>query len=750
VYLAAWLVGAAARWSASGFFTMKTNMALSLVIAGAALLLVEPRRTSPVRRAVGMVLAAVVVLIGTLTLVEHIFQTDLGIDQLLATEPPGAVATARPNRIGPPGSLSLMLLGVGLVALAVRWRFACFFALATMIVVLLPAVGIVSGVVQFYREAVSGIAWPTIIALLLLSAGIHIGQGPEGALGLTWRNDPGGRLLRELLPAVVLAPIALEMLMRLGERLGLYGHAIRGGILLMGVIVVMSALLWRGAWHLSAEAAHGREAEAEVRWRSDLLSLVHDAILVWSPAGGIEAWNQGAQELYGYTAADAVGRSPHALLRTQASRSVPVIEEEVRSIGWWEGEVRHQTKDGREVVVSSKLRLVEGIDGRERVLEVNRDVTSRKQMEDELREANRRKDEFLGLLSHELRNPLAPIRNSLYVLEHAEPTGQQARRAKEVIGRQVGHLARLVDDLLEVTRITRGKVQLRRARLDLGELAHRTGEDHRDLLKQRGLHFAIHTPNQPVWVDGDETRLAQVIGNLLRNAAKFTPTGERVTLEVVAAAGTADLHVLDTGSGIAPAVIGRLFEPFVQAEQTLARAEGGLGLGLALVKGIVELHGGSVEARSGGEGQGAEFVVHLPIVPAPEPKPADPTAVPAAHQVLRVLVVDDNADAAESLAELVRMHGHEVEVAYDGPTAIAKAIAAVPDLVLCDIGLPGMNGYEVARALRSDPALATTRLVAISGYAQPEDVERATEAGFVGHISKPPDPAALERYLIPT
>jgi PAS domain S-box-containing protein len=750
VYLVAWLVGAAARWSASGVLTVKANMALSLVMAGAALLLVEPKRTAPVRRAVGIVLAALVVLVGTLTLVEHVFRIDLGIDQLLAEEPAGASGTLRPNRIGPPGSASLMLLGLGLLTLAAKRRFACYFAVATIIIVLVPAVGFLSGVVQFYGQGVTGIAWPTVVGLLLLSIGVHLAEGPHGALGLVWRDDPGGRLLRQLLPAAVLAPLGFEILIRAGQYRGLYPDPMGEGMVLIGIILFMSGLLWWSAGSLSAKAAQGRVAEAEARWRGDLLDAVHDAILVWSPAGGIEAWNQGAQELYGYTAAEALGRNSHELLRTQAPRPLPTIELELRSIGWWEGELRHRTKDGREVVVSSKFRLVQGIDGREQVLEVNRDITKRKEMEDELRESSRRKDEFLGLLSHELRNPLAPIRNSIYVLEHAEPIGEQANRAKEVIARQVGHLTRLVDDLLEVTRVTRGKVQLRRARLDLGELARRTGEDHADVLKERGLRFAIHTPDQPVWVDCDETRLAQVIGNLLHNAAKFTPAGGRVTLAVVAGEGTAELHVVDTGSGIAPALIGRLFQPFVQAEQSLARSEGGLGLGLALVKGLVELHGGSVEARSGGEGQGAEFVVRLPSAPAPESRPAGPSSARPAHRALRVLVVDDNADAAESLAELARMYGHAAEVAYDGPTAIAKATAMVPDLVLCDVGLPGMNGYDVARALRSDPRLRATRLVAVTGYAQADDVERAAQAGFVGHISKPPDPAVLERYLTPT
>jgi len=748
MYLAAWSAGAAARWSASGVITMKTNMALSLVLAGVALLLVEPKRTTATRRVIVMLLAAVVMLVGGLTLVEHIFQVDLGIDQLFATEQPGAVATARPNRIGPTGAVCLVLVGLGLLALAIRRFIASHFAVATAIIVLVPTVGFISGVVPLYGEAVSGIAWPTVLAFVLLVVGLHLAEGEAGPFRLLWRDDPGGRLLRRMVPAVVLAPLVLQLLQRFGAHQGWYNHNIGVGILLICFIVVMSALLWLSASYLSTEAAHGRGAEAEARWRADLLDLAHDAIMVWSPEAGIEYWNPGAQELYGYTSAEAVGRSPYDLLQAEGQHAILGIEGELRFASRWEGEQQHRTKAGRRIVVSSNLRLVRGIDGRERVLELNRDITQRKQMEIELRESSRLKDEFLGLLSHELRNPLAPITNSLYILEHAEPAGQQARRAKEVIGRQVGHLTRLINDLLEATRITRGKVQIRNTRLDLGELVRRTGEDHRELLKNAGLDFTIDIPNRRLWVNGDETRLAQVVGNLLHNARKFTPAGGKVTLSVVAVDRLAEIHVTDTGAGIGLGLIGRVFEPFVQAEQTLARTQGGLGVGLAVVKGLVELHGGWVEARSEGEGRGAEFVVYLHTVLSPAPEPADkPGKREPPHRILRVLVVEDNADAADSLADLVRMRGHQVEVARDGPTAIAKAIAAAPDLVLCDIGLPGMNGYDLARVLRSHAELEKTRLVAITGYVQPQDVQRATEAGFVGYIAKPPDPSVLEEYL---
>jgi PAS domain S-box-containing protein len=747
LYVVAWRTGLAARWSAAGIAVVKANMAASLLAAGTALLLLHPSSKSPVARAVGIVLSEAVLLVGLLTLIEHLFRTDIGIDQLLATEPPGAIATTSPNRLGPPGALSLTFLGGGLLALAARRRFAPYFGLATAVIVLVPATGFLFGIAQFHADAaVTGIAWPTVVCLLSLAIGLLVAQGREGPFALLWRNDAGGTLLRQLLPPALLLPIVLQVVRLAGERLGLHGRSTGIGLYLISLVLLFSILLWRSASHLSAAAARAQEAQQQARWRADLLDLAHDAIIVWSPATGIESWNRGATELYGYGAGEALGRNPQDLLHTSFPRPVPELLEELHRVDHWEGELRQRTKDGREVVVSSKLRTVRGMDGLDRVLETNRDMTRRKQMEDELRESSRRKDEFLGVLSHELRNPLAPISNSLYVLDRSEPDGEQARRSRAVIGRQLTHLTRLVDDLLEATRMSRGTVRLRRSRLDICELVRRTGEDHRGLFERQGIGYAIAIAGQPAWVDGDETRLAQIMGNLLQNAAKFTPAGGHVTLAVETLNGSVEVHVRDTGAGIDPAFLRRVFEPFVQAEQTLARTEGGLGLGLALVRDLTALHGGSVHAFSDGPGKGAELVVRLPKAAAP--LDSKPRAVCGdVGRRLRVLVVEDNVDAADSLADLVRTFGHDVEVAHDGPTAIARARAAPPDLVLCDIGLPGMSGYELARVLRSDPRGSALRLVAISGYAQPEDVQRSTDAGFVAHIRKPPDPSKLRRLL---
>ncbi len=376
------------------------------------------------------------------------------------------------------------------------------------------------------------------------------------------------------------------------------------------------------------------------------------------------------------------------------------------------------------------------------------DVTERRAAEQALRDAERRKDEFLALLSHELRNPLAPIVAGLHVMEHSEPGGPECVRARGVIERQVGHLVRLVDDLLDVTRVTRGKVHLRRSRLDLGALVSQAAEDNAAMFAERGVALQVTTPAPgALRVDADGARLSQVLGNLLQNACKFTPRGGRVTVTASEDGGRAVVRVRDTGVGIPGDVLPRLFQPFTQAESSLARTGGGLGLGLSLVKGLVELHGGTVRAASGGEGEGAELTVELPLeglLTSVAPQPRDlPVGPPR-----RVLVVEDNEDAAETLADVLRLGGHDVEVARDGMEGLRRAAEWRPDVVLCDIGLPGVDGYEVARRLRADAAVERgTLLVALTGYALPEDLRRAHDAGFDAHLSKPARLEDIEAIL---
>ena len=384
-------------------------------------------------------------------------------------------------------------------------------------------------------------------------------------------------------------------------------------------------------------------------------------------------------------------------------------------------------------------------------------ITQRKQNEETLRkseadlkEADRRKNEFMAMLSHELRNPLAPIRNSLYVMERAAPGGDQARRAQQTIDRQTAHLTRLVDELLDVTRISRGKISLQRQRLDIRDLVRRTVEDHRSLFEQAGVALQARSVDHPLWVNGDPTRLTQVLGNLLQNAAKFTARGGTTFVSVAAdaPAGEAVIQVRDTGIGVSAEMLAHLFEPFAQADKTLDRSRGGLGLGLTLVKNLVELHGGRVGGMSRGEGTGAEFTVRLPLVQQEaETVAASGTVEPRPLHTRRVLLIEDNVDAAESLGDALKLSGYEVAVAFDGFRGIEKAREFKPDVVFCDIGLPGMDGYQVARAFRSDAALGKVFLAALTGYASSEDQQRAAEAGFARHLAKPASLQMLEEVI---
>jgi PAS domain S-box-containing protein len=365
----------------------------------------------------------------------------------------------------------------------------------------------------------------------------------------------------------------------------------------------------------------------------------------------------------------------------------------------------------------------------------------------ELREADRRKDEFLAMLAHELRNPLAPIRNALHVLKQPAADATMMRQVRDMAERQVQHMARLLDDLLDVSRISRGRIELRRERIDVAAILGRSVEAVRPLVEERRHELTVSLPGGKVEVDADPTRLEQILTNLLNNAAKYTDSGGHIWLSAAQVGGEVALRVRDTGVGIAPDALPHIFDLFVQAERRLDRSsQGGVGIGLTLVKRLVEMHGGRIEASSAGPGQGSEFVVRLPLA---RPQPPEGTPRPAGQEIAadlpprRVLVVDDNQDAADSLAVLLRLAGQDVQVAYDGAAALSLARSFRPEVVFLDIGLPGMDGYEVARRLREHLDGQKTVLVAVTGYGQDEDRRRSRDAGFDFHMVKPAEPRTL-------
>ena len=476
--------------------------------------------------------------------------------------------------------------------------------------------------------------------------------------------------------------------------------------------------------------------ESEVRLAS-IIGTTMDAIVMCDDHARIKLFNHSAEEMFGCLAAVAIDQP---ITRFLPSLELPPTGSHAG--GNDPGTTRQRLEvDGRrfdgtsvpiEVSVSSVI-----VHGSRMYTVIARDITERRRIESELREAGRRKDEFLGMLAHELRNPLAAIMTAGEVL-HSSVADAQAQKLTAVVRRQTRALARMVDDLLDVSRVTMGKIQLVTEPLLLSVVVTRAADTVRDAMARQQLQFDVTVDDDPVWLRGDATRLEQVLSNLLSNAMKFTPPGGRVTMDARAAGGDVIVRVADTGVGIPASVLPRVFDLFVQADTSLDRAKSGLGIGLALVQKLVELHGGSVTASSAGLGQGSEFVVRLPISQDLAVIAAD---TPASRQNsptrLRVIVVDDQRDVADAVAMLLESIGHDARAVYDGPAALEVSREEPPDVMFVDVGMPGMTGYDLARQVRRDPALAKTYLVALTGYGRDEDRARAVEAGFDVHVTKP-------------
>ncbi|MEO8627989.1 MAG: ATP-binding protein [Betaproteobacteria bacterium] len=378
------------------------------------------------------------------------------------------------------------------------------------------------------------------------------------------------------------------------------------------------------------------------------------------------------------------------------------------------------------------------------------DITLLKRAERSLQETDRKKDEFLAMLAHELRNPLAPIRSAIGVMRRIEITDPTLAWGRDVIDRQVEHLVRLVDDLLDVSRLTQGKITLKKSRVALARIVERAVETSRPLIEAHNHQLTVALPDAPIYVDCDAIRLSQVIANLLNNATKYTPASGQIRIDAERRGESVIITVKDNGIGIPADALAGVFDLFTQAERSLARAEGGLGIGLTLVRRLVEAHGGSVQANSAGLGQGSEFTVELPLATESgqptERVAAKPGAVPLANGC-RILLVDDNVDSADAMCVLLEMFGHDVRKAGDGPSALILAQQFEPQIVLCDIGLPGMDGYEVIRRLRQACSGVQPIVAAITGYGQAEDRLRSEQAGFDHHLVKPVDWKALEALI---
>ena len=492
-----------------------------------------------------------------------------------------------------------------------------------------------------------------------------------------------------------------------------------------------------------------RQSEERVRL---LVQEVEDyAIFMLDADGRITSWNAGAQRIKGYRADEVLGRH-FSLFYPPEDRDRHKPEQQLRwarERGRVEDEGWKIRKDGTRFwanVVVTALHNKEGqLVG---FAKITRDLTERRRVE-VLEQSSRQMHEFLAMLAHELRNPLAPIQNATSVMRMRTLNDATLEWSRDVVERQVGHLSRLVDDLLDVSRITTGKIALRKEQVDLGLVVNRAVEASRPMIDKRQQTLDIVVPEEPVTVEGDPVRLVQVVVNLLNNAAKFTPAVGQIRLSVARENDQAVIRCRDSGIGMSRELLARVFDLFAQGCRGEDRSEGGLGIGLTLSRRVVEMHGGTIQATSEGAGRGSEMIVRLPLAASAveeDPEPAEHGRVPQQNP-RRVLVVDDNRDAAESLAMLLKLKGHDVRTAHDGPSALDSAAQYHPDVVLLDIGLPGMSGYQVAQLIRGLPGLRNVMLVAVTGYGQDEDRRRAHEAGMDRHLVKPVAPAAVEEVL---
>jgi PAS domain S-box-containing protein len=488
--------------------------------------------------------------------------------------------------------------------------------------------------------------------------------------------------------------------------------------------------------------------EAEEKFRGIVESATEFAIFTTDLDGRIDSWNSGAKRLLGYDDSEAIGQD-FRILFTQEDNATDQPEAEMRdALLWGSGndERWHVRKDGGLFWGSGlTMPLRDEAGGIRGYLKIFRDMTAAKQAEDALKDADRRKDQFLAILAHEIRNPLAAIRNAALVME-MQGSEETLRWTQGVISRNSNHLSRLLEDLLDSSRVTQGKIQLRKERLDLNEVIRRAVESVKPLFEEKKHTFTLDAPAAKTIIEGDAARIEQILVNLLTNAAKYTDSGGDIRV-ALRRADKAIITVQDNGIGIAPDMVEQIFEPFAQVEKAIDRSQGGLGVGLTLARSLVELHGGTIEVKSAGVGQGSAFSFSLPLADEVTTEPAAPDSRLACDRGLRILVVDDNRDSALGLARILEHWGYDVKTAHDGPSAIELARTDIPDVVLLDIGLPGLDGYQVAKRLKQDEALKAPKLIAISGYGQEEDRRRSREAGFDHHLVKPADLELLSTIL---
>ncbi len=736
-------------WAGDGI-SMFANPALCVVLSGASIQILACTRN---RHAVWIarLLAMVVNVIALLTIVEHLSGVNLGVDTLLVAREWGQNGALSPMRMGIPASASLLLLGSALMLASFgsfERRIASLLVVPVIAITCVSLIGYVFGANLLYGIAgVTAIARQTGASILFLAIGI-ISLIPEHGFQCALnRNDAGGIILRRLLLPAAGVPLLLNGLRIVAVDAGYFDEAFGTAVVTIIEVLLFAMLLYLTASKVSRQAS--RIAEIEMRLES-VLATGEVGIWELDIQSGMITVDKSLIKLLGMSPSTAVRRPVREILECIASddrgRVQDVLHHAMTQGGNWE--VEFPLKSGNWMV--ARGRVEKNAFGAPAFMPgVFFDVTQRKHSEEQIVQANKNKDKFLATLAHELRNPLSPVASSIYLLRDMLSSNKEAVELANIAERHVKQLIRLVDDLLDVSRISLGKVVLQKSVCRLQEIIEQAVESIQQFLEASDHSLELNLPEAGVYVHGDATRLTQVVTNILNNAAKYTPPGGKITVSLTANAGMAVIHVIDNGIGIAPESLKRVFGLFTQLDERDTSGKGGLGVGLALVKQLVELHGGQISLESDGEGCGARVRIEIPTAPTElcgnHSKTSNATRAIAAH-TCRVLVVDDMRANTLTLSRLLSRMGHQVQAVNNGESALEILDSFHPDVIISDVSMPGMNGYELAKAVRNRCG-SSIQLVALTGFGAPNDRDESLSAGFDFHMVKPPDVKVLISYF---
>lgn len=748
-------------WADLGI-SMFPNAAACSIFAGAALILIFLGGGRRMSAKVGRVFALSTGIVGGLTLFEHVTGLDLGIDEILFEGTWGQTAAAAPNRMGVPASSSFLVLGFAMAMTAGTRRCRCVasgLAVIPLGIASLSIVGYWFGADQLFGVArYTGISWQTATIIAALGIGLMASLRECGFMAILMRRDAAGIVSRRLILPILVIPLLLGWVRVMGRDLGWFDDDFGTAIRTLLEIALFLGFLWWSAKHIARHEAAAAEAVEALRVSEDRFARFMRSLpglawikdlegrYVYANDSALRAFQQNAGEVYGFTDRD--------ILPAETAREFMVNDR--LALADPGGRQFVETLRSEDGTLHSSIVSKFPIPGRDGspvgVGGIAIDITDRLRAEEELKEAHRRKDEFLATLAHELRNPLSPIRFSVEICRH-QSDPEAGARALDLIDRQVAQMSRLLEDLLDVSRISYQKLDLRPEVVDLSAILARAVEVTQPLRDEVRQSIHLDLPPGPALVYGDPVRLEQIFGNLLHNAAKYAGRDTRVWLGVKEDDDGLVISVRDDGIGIPAHRLADVFEMFSQVKTPSVGLQGGLGIGLALVRGLVELHGGRVEGRSEGPGQGSEFLIHLPshqptltLTPSPR-SPQEDGAAAARGDGRRLLIADDMKDNADSLCTYFHAIDWEVRAVYDGESALAAAASFRPDAILLDIGMPGLGGHEVCRRIRDEPWGREALIIAITGWGREADRRLTEEAGFDHHLVKPVDARELVALL---